>query len=104
MGMHPSFTPPPPPPSQNPRVKKDQRAPFNERNDRFSSGPDQGRGQETAGSVVGPDEGVHYPQTENSFRNDESESEDEAPRRSRHGDGKKKKNSMDGDATTGTEK
>ncbi|KAH0696830.1 hypothetical protein KY290_015949 [Solanum tuberosum] len=104
MGIHPSFIPPTPPPSQNPRVKKDQRAPFNERNDRFNSGPDQGRGQEIAGSVGGPDEGVHYPQTENSFRNDESESEDEAPRRSRHGDGKKKKNSMDGDATTGTEK
>ncbi|XP_055803875.1 30-kDa cleavage and polyadenylation specificity factor 30-like isoform X2 [Solanum dulcamara] len=104
MGMHPSFIPPPPQTSQNPRVKKDQRAPVNERNDRFSSGPDQGRGQEIAGSVGGPDEGVRYPQTENSFRNDESESEDEAPRRSRHGDGKKKKHSMDGDAIIGTEK
>lgn len=104
MGMHPSFIPPPPQSSQNPRLKKDQRALGNERSDAFSSGPDQGRGQEIPGSVGGPDEAVGYPQSENSFRNDESESEDEAPRRSRHGDGKKKKHSMDGDATTGMEK
>ncbi|CAN4081994.1 unnamed protein product [Withania somnifera] len=103
MGMHPSFIPPPSQPSQNPRAKRDQRVLVNERNDRFNSGSDQGQGQEMAGSVSGPDEGAHYPQTGNSFRNEESESEDEAPRRSRHGDGKKKKHSMDGDATTGTE-
>ncbi|XP_009599048.1 30-kDa cleavage and polyadenylation specificity factor 30-like [Nicotiana tomentosiformis] len=89
MGMHPSFIPPPSQPSQNPRVKRDPKDPLNERIDRFSSGSDQRRGQEMAGSVGGPDEGVSYPQTGNSFRNDESESEDEAPRRSRHGDGKK---------------
>ncbi|KAJ8549317.1 hypothetical protein K7X08_033024 [Anisodus acutangulus] len=104
MGMHPSFIPPPSQPSQNPRVKRDQRALVNERNDRFNSGPDQGRAQEMAGSVGGPDEGVRYPQTGNNFTNDESESEDEAPRRSRQGDVKKKKHSMEGDATTGTEK
>lgn len=115
VGMHPSFVPPSSQPSQNPyRPKREQRAPVHDRNDRFSSGSDQGKGQEMAGSVGGPD-GVNYPQrgkTEqdaqfgagNSFKNDESESEDEAPRRSRHGDGKKKRRDTDDDAATASEK
>lgn len=43
---------------------------------------------------------------ENTFKNGESESEDEAPRRSRHGEGKKKRRSLEGDdaATTSDDK
>lgn len=99
VGMPPMFPPPPPPNSQNTnRTKRDQRTPVNDRNDRYSGGSDQGRGQDMAG----PDDETQYLQGlksqqddqfggGNSFRNDESESEDEAPRRSRHGEGKKKR-------------
>lgn len=109
--MHPSFIPPSSQPSQYPyRAKREQRAPVSDRNDRFSS--DQGKGQEMMGSVNGPD-GVHMQigKSEhdnqfgagNSLKNDGSESEDEAPRRSRHGDGKKKRRDVDEDAATGSE-
>ncbi|KAA8514848.1 hypothetical protein F0562_018027 [Nyssa sinensis] len=116
VGMPPLF---PPPPSQTPQnlnrmVKRDQRAPANDRNDRYSAGSEQGRGQEMAGSGVGPDDETQYQQgvktqpedqfdAGNSFKNDESESEDEAPRRSRHGEGKKKRRSSEADATTGSD-
>ncbi|KAK4709866.1 hypothetical protein R3W88_004379 [Solanum pinnatisectum] len=112
VGMHPSFVPPSSQPSQYPyRAKREHRAPVSDRNDRFSS--DQGKGQEMMGSVGGPD-GVHMQigKSEhdnqfgagNSLKNEESESEDEAPRRSRHGDGKKKRRDVDEDAATGSEK
>uniref|UniRef100_A0A0V0IR48 Putative cleavage and polyadenylation specificity factor CPSF30-like n=1 Tax=Solanum chacoense TaxID=4108 RepID=A0A0V0IR48_SOLCH len=112
VGMHPSFVPPSSQPSQYPyRAKREQRAPVSDRNDRFSS--DQGKGQEMMGSVGGPD-GVHMQigksEHDNQFgagnsqKNEESESEDEAPRRSRHGDGKKKRRDVDEDAATGSEK
>ncbi|OVA10949.1 zinc finger protein [Macleaya cordata] len=109
MGMQQFRQPPPPQPSQNSNwvVKRDQRRTGN---DRYSAGSDQSKGQEMAGPG-GPDEETKYqqgvrPQSDdsfgggggggggvgggNSFRNDESESEDEAPRRSRHGEGKKR--------------
>lgn len=93
------FPPLPAPSSQNNSrsVKRDQRT---------AAGSDQGRG--TAG---GADDEALYQQeglksshedqfgVGNSFRNDESESEDEAPRRSRHGEGKKKRRGSEGDAT-----
>ncbi|XP_015066679.1 30-kDa cleavage and polyadenylation specificity factor 30-like [Solanum pennellii] len=111
VGMNPSFIPPSSQPSQYPyRAKREQRAPVSDRNDRFSS--DQGKGQETMGSVNGPD-GVHMQigKSEhdnqfgagNSLKNDGSESEDEAPRRSRHGDGKKMRREVHEDAATGSE-
>ena len=68
-----------------------------------------------AGSGGGLDDETQYPQdgqkshlqdqfaAGNGFRNDESESEDEAPRRSRHGEGKKKRRSLEGDITTGSD-
>ena len=113
VAMPPMFLPlppPPPPPTStsqnNNRAKRDQRTPVNDRNDRYSSGggsgSDQGRGQDMAAAGPGPDDETQYQQGlksqqddqfggGNSFRNDESESEDEAPRRSRHGEGKKKR-------------
>ncbi|CAA2956889.1 30-kDa cleavage and polyadenylation specificity factor 30 [Olea europaea subsp. europaea] len=102
------FFPPPSQPSQNfNRPKRDQKALSGYRNDRFSSGSNQGM----AGSIGGHnDEALNQQrgkaQSEdqygagNNFRNDESESEDEAPRRSRHGEGKKKRHSTEVDATT----
>uniref|UniRef100_A0A5B7ASC4 Cleavage and polyadenylation specificity factor CPSF30 n=1 Tax=Davidia involucrata TaxID=16924 RepID=A0A5B7ASC4_DAVIN len=116
IGMPPLFPPQPSQLSQNLNrmVKRDQRAPANDRNDRYSAGSDQGRGQEMAGSGGGPDDETQYQRgvktqqedqfgAGNSLRNDESESEDEAPRRSRHGEGKKKKRSSEADATTGSD-
>lgn len=106
VGVAPFYPPPPLQPSQNSnRVKRDLKAPSSDRND----GPDQGKGQEISGSTGGHgDEGRNQqrgkPQQEdhysagNSYRNDESESEDEAPRRSRHGEGKKKRRSLEADS------
>ncbi|KAL6991986.1 hypothetical protein U1Q18_010097 [Sarracenia purpurea var. burkii] len=102
-GMPPMFPPPTSQPSQllNRVIRRDQRAPANDKNDRYSAGSNQGKGQETAASGAADDEtpyqhGIKTQQEDqfgpgNNFRNDESESEDEAPRRSRHGEGKKKR-------------
>lgn len=116
VGMPPFFPPPQPQSSQNTnRPKRDQKAPGNDRNDRHSTGLEQGKGQDVASSGGGPDGEAQYQQRTkaqqedqsggagNSFRNDESESEDEAPRRSRHGEGKKKRRSSEGDATVGSD-
>nr|GMD07352.1 30-kDa cleavage and polyadenylation specificity factor 30-like [Ipomoea batatas] len=103
VGMAPSFAPPPSQALQNSyRGKRDPKAPGSDRNDRFSSGSDQGKDKEMASSAGGPDDKAPYLQ--NSLRNDESESEDEAPRRSRHGEGKKRRGSLEADATTPPEK
>ncbi|PIN07328.1 putative signal transduction protein involved in RNA splicing [Handroanthus impetiginosus] len=103
VGVPPFFPPPSTQPSQNSsRAKRDQKAPTSDRND----GSDQGTGQEKVGRPG--DEGQyehggraqqqdHY-STGNSHRNDESESEDEAPRRSRHGEGKKRRRSLEIDS------
>lgn len=104
VGMHPFY---PPPPQQQPsqnlnRSKRDQKAPSSDRNE----SSDQAKGQDMAGAI---EEGRnqqrgkaqqddHY-SAGNSYRNDESESEDEAPRRSRHGEGKKKRRSLEADGT-----
>lgn len=114
-GSRPGGMPFPPlhaPSTQNSNrpVKRDQRIAGNDRNDRYSAGSEQGRG--TAG---GPDDDGQYQQegikgahedqfgAGNRFRNDESESEDEAPRRSRHGEGKKKQRGSEGDVTPGSD-
>ncbi|KAI3455939.1 hypothetical protein Pfo_012602 [Paulownia fortunei] len=106
VGMLPFYAPPPTQPSQNSnRAKRDQKAPTGDRN----NGSDEGKGQEMAGSVGGPGDVGQYQQrgkaqqhdhysAGNSHRNDESESEDEAPRRSRHGEGKKKRRSLEADS------
>lgn len=112
VGMPTMFPPPPQQSAQNSNriAKRDQRAPTNDRNDRYSTGSDQGRGLDTAGRSSGQDDETQYhhgskAQQEdqfgagNSFRNEESDSEDEAPRRSRHGEGKKKRRDLEGDAT-----
>ncbi|KAJ4837846.1 30-kDa cleavage and polyadenylation specificity factor 30 [Turnera subulata] len=95
------FPPPPGPSSQNINRagKRDQRATGTDRNERCSAGSDQGRG--TGGAPE--DESQEGFGAGNSFRNDESESEDEAPRRSRHGEGKKKRRGSEGDATPGSD-
>lgn len=115
VGMPPVFPAPSSQPSQNSnRTKRDQKTVPTERNDRFSSGSDQGKGQEIIGSVGGAEDDSRYQQkgktqgedqlaSGNTFRNDESDSEDEAPRRSRHGEGKKKRRSSEGDATNGSD-
>ncbi|CAH9105887.1 unnamed protein product [Cuscuta europaea] len=94
-GMGSPFVPPPPSHAlQNSyRGRREQKAPSSsDRNERFGSGPpDQGKAQEMGSSGVGAEEKVPYYHHQNSHRNDESESEDEAPRRSRHGEGKKRR-------------
>lgn len=92
-GMPPMF-PPPPPPNQNNWAGKrgDQRS---SAMDRYSAGSEPGRDQDM-GARGGPDDESRYQHGQkgeqedrsaagNNFRNDDSESEDEAPRRSRHG-------------------
>ncbi|XP_022994747.1 30-kDa cleavage and polyadenylation specificity factor 30-like [Cucurbita maxima] len=106
----PLYPPPAVPSSQNMNraMKRDQRGPGSDRNDRYIAGSDQNRGQEIPGS--GHDDEMQYKQGSKAYpdeqygmgtaiRNEESESEDEAPRRSRHGEGKKKRRGSEGDAT-----
>ncbi|CAA3013981.1 30-kDa cleavage and polyadenylation specificity factor 30 [Olea europaea subsp. europaea] len=106
-GGMPPFFPPPSQPLQNfNRPKRDQKALSGYRNNRFNYGSDLGM----AGSVGPSDEAQNQQSWKalsedqygagNNFRNDQSDSEDEAPRRSRHGEGKKKRHSMEVDATT----
>ncbi|KAK4488153.1 hypothetical protein RD792_003895 [Penstemon davidsonii] len=84
LGM-PHFYPQPSQPSQNSNRAKG-------RNDNSN----HAKGHEMAGTVHGlGDEGRFS--AGNSYRNNESESEDEAPRRSRHGEGKKKRRSLEED-------
>ncbi|KAL7089507.1 hypothetical protein ACP275_13G189300 [Erythranthe tilingii] len=100
-GRAPFYPPPPPQPVQQPyqnqiRAKRDQKGPTNSyRND--GSDEQQGKVKEAAGDVgqnrhSGGNIIVHG-------NNDESESEDEAPRRSRHGEGKKKRRSLEADSS-----
>lgn len=114
VGMPPMFPLPPAPASQNSgrAIKRDQRTPTN---DRSSAGSEQGRGQEMGGPGGGLDDETQYQQegqkahhedqfaAGNGFRNDDSESEDEAPRRSRHGEGKKKRRGLEGDVATASD-
>ncbi|KAF5472570.1 hypothetical protein F2P56_009283 [Juglans regia] len=96
VGMPQMFPPPSLPSSQNINrvVKRDQRD--NDRNDRYSAGSDHIKGQEMPSPGRRPDDETQYHRGfkahredqhggGNNFRNDDSESEDEAPRRSRHG-------------------
>lgn len=82
-GGRPGFPQQQLPPSQN-RAKRDQAAAGG------GGGSTQGMGQDDEAQIGG----------ESMFKNGESESEDEAPRRSRHGEGKKKRRSSEGDAAT----
>lgn len=96
-GMNPMFPPPPPPQNTNRVAKRDQRT--NDRNDRYGSGIEQqNKGQDMLNQSGGPDDDMQYQEDQyaavNNPRNDESESEDEAPRRSRHGEGKKRKGEL----------
>ncbi|XP_039006971.1 30-kDa cleavage and polyadenylation specificity factor 30-like isoform X2 [Hibiscus syriacus] len=97
VGMPPTFPGLAAPSSQNSGwgIKRDQRTPTN---DRYSAGPEQGRGQDMTGPGGGLDDETQYQHdvqkadslaAGNSFRNGDSESEDEAPRRSRHGKGRR---------------
>ena len=111
VGMPPMFPLAPAPSSQNSgrAVKRDQGTPTN---DRYNTGLEQGRGQEMAGAVGGLDDETHYQQEGQKAHHEdqftagssfnESESEDEAPRRSRHGEGKKKRRSLE-DVATGSD-
>ncbi|XP_057428639.1 30-kDa cleavage and polyadenylation specificity factor 30 [Lotus japonicus] len=102
VNMPPMFPPPPPPPQNTNRIaRRDQRT--GDRNDRYGPGSEQGKSQDMLSQSGGPDDDMQYQQghraqlqddqhpASNNFRNDDSESEDEAPRRSRHGEGKKRK-------------
>ncbi|KAE9594824.1 hypothetical protein Lal_00013313 [Lupinus albus] len=93
VNMPPMFPPPPPPPQNANRVpKRDQRT--NDRTDRHGSGSEQGRSQDMQSQSGGPDDDMQYQQgykANQDDQNEDSESEDEAPRRSRHGEGKKKR-------------
>ncbi|XP_038988578.1 zinc finger CCCH domain-containing protein 45-like isoform X2 [Phoenix dactylifera] len=109
MGVPPFLHPPPPLPNTR-AAKRDQRRPASDWSDMHEPGLDQGsKGQEMTGPSHGVDDEMvsHHgakAQTEgkfvsaNSFQND-SESEDEAaPRRSRHGEGKRKRPGSEGEA------
>ncbi|KAJ6314559.1 hypothetical protein OIU78_018104 [Salix suchowensis] len=106
------FAPFPAPSSQNNSrpVKRDQRAAANDRNDRHGVESDVARGaagesNEERKYLQETSKASHEDQfgAVNSIRNDESESEDEAPRRSRHGEGKKKRRGSGDDATPGSD-
>ncbi|KAJ6754134.1 YTH YT521-B HOMOLOGY DOMAIN-CONTAINING [Salix purpurea] len=106
------FAPFPAPSSQNNSrpVKRDQRAAANDRNDRHGVESDVARGaagesNEERKYLQETSRASHEDQfgAVNSIRNDESESEDEAPRRSRHGEGKKKRRGSGDDATPGSD-
>lgn len=99
--VFPEFGPPGPLPPQDTTnyPKKDQRRQTNDRSERYSAGPEQGRSQETASPGGAADDETRYqpgPRSQNKDafgggdRSGESESEDEAPRRSRHVEGKKR--------------
>ncbi|XP_010926956.1 zinc finger CCCH domain-containing protein 45 [Elaeis guineensis] len=104
MGVSPFLHPPPPPPPPNSRpAKRDQRRPASDRSDRHEPVLDQvNKVQEMMGPSNGADGDMGYHrgakvQSEDkfvsgdNFQNDDSESEGEAaPRRSRHGEGKRK--------------
>ncbi|XP_073058504.1 LOW QUALITY PROTEIN: 30-kDa cleavage and polyadenylation specificity factor 30-like [Primulina eburnea] len=106
VGM-PSFYPPPQSqlPQNSYRVNRDMRAPTSYR----SENSDQVKGPEMVGSGGGPeDEGRHQQSgktqqddhfSAGNYRNDESSSEDEAPRRSKHGERKKKSRKWEADST-----
>ncbi|KAL1829524.1 hypothetical protein ACET3Z_007936 [Daucus carota] len=111
-GVHPMYPPAQSQPSLTTnKGKRDQKATVNDRSDRYSAGSDQGKGVELLNSGGGQDDEVQYqhrmnPQQEdhngagNSYKHDDSASEDEAPRRSRHGEGRKKRRSTERDETT----
>ncbi|KAG5011597.1 hypothetical protein JHK82_023790 [Glycine max] len=92
VNMPPMFPPPPPlPQNANRAAKRDQRTA--DWNDRFGSGSEQGKSQDMLSQSGGPDDDPQYQQGYKGNQDDhpdDSESEDEAPRRSRHGEGKKK--------------
>ncbi|CAA0827573.1 30-kDa cleavage and polyadenylation specificity factor 30 [Striga hermonthica] len=100
VGMPPPFYPPPQPqlPHQNNSNRanrREQTGPYgnNERHASF----EQSKGQESLDGRNQERETTGFQQEDRlysvgkNYRNEESESEDEAPRRSRHGEGKKKK-------------
>ncbi|KVH87501.1 YTH domain-containing protein [Cynara cardunculus var. scolymus] len=85
------------PPQNTSRSKRDQVAVGG--NDRYSGGG----GSQPIGQDIGRPDDEGQPGGENTFKNGESESEDEAPRRSRHGEGKKKRRGSEGDAATNSD-
>ncbi|XP_054804354.1 30-kDa cleavage and polyadenylation specificity factor 30 [Prosopis cineraria] len=98
-GMPPMFMPPPQHQNTNRVARRDQRT--NDRNDRYGPGLES-KGPDMMSQSGGLEDDMQYQQGFNSaqedqyavgnhLRNEESESEDEAPRRSRHGEGKKRK-------------
>ncbi|KAK1420333.1 hypothetical protein QVD17_21846 [Tagetes erecta] len=81
------------------RNKRDQVAAGG--NDRYSGGAG---GAQPMEHDVGRADDETQPGGESAYKNGESESEDEAPRRSRHGDGKKKRrDGSEGDAATASD-
>lgn len=99
MGMPPMFPPQPgQPQAANRGPKRDQREPGNEWGETYGPGPEQGKVQDDPQhqQAVKSQTDDKYSSGKN-VGNDDSESEDEAPRRSRHGEGKKKRRDVDGD-------
>ncbi|XP_021717647.1 30-kDa cleavage and polyadenylation specificity factor 30-like [Chenopodium quinoa] len=99
MGMPPIFpSQPGPPQGGNRGPKRDIRGSGSDWGETFGSVPDQGKLQDMSGrGDDSSNQGAEKFVSRNSLTNDDSESEDEAPRRSRHGEGKKKRRSLDGD-------
>lgn len=109
MGMPPMFPPQPGPPQGGNRPpKRDQRGSGNDWGDTYGTGPEQGKAQDVGAFGGGRGDDSQYQQgiksqlddkfgSRNNITNDDSDSEDEAPRRSRHGEGKKKRRSLEGD-------
>ncbi|KAF3785940.1 cleavage and polyadenylation specificity factor 30 [Nymphaea thermarum] len=107
--------PPPLPHGSSSQGKRDQRRSVTDRSsggDRFPPGQEQSRAPDTSSPVNGIEPEPRYGPplkgqfqdsfaVSNNFRHDESESEDEAPRRSRHGEGKKKRRDSGGGDTSG---
>ncbi|XP_031499944.1 LOW QUALITY PROTEIN: 30-kDa cleavage and polyadenylation specificity factor 30 [Nymphaea colorata] len=109
--------PPPLPHGSSGQGKRDQRRSVTDRSsggDRFPPGQEQSRAPDTSSPVNGIEPEPRYGPplkgqfqdsfgVSNNFRHDDSESEDEAPRRSRHGEGKKKRRDSGGGDTSGAQ-
>ncbi|CAN6454746.1 unnamed protein product [Victoria cruziana] len=107
--------PPSVPHGSNGQGKREQRRSVTDKtsgSDRFPPGQEQSRAPDTSGPVDGiepepryvpPSKGQLHDNfvVSSNFRHDESESEDEAPRRSRHGEGKKKRRDSGGGEASG---
>ncbi|XP_074272482.1 30-kDa cleavage and polyadenylation specificity factor 30 [Silene latifolia] len=102
MGMAPMFPPQPGPPQGGPNrpPKRDQRGPNNDWGEPYGTGPEPGKAQDDLQHQTIKSQTDDKYSSRKHPGNDDSESEDEAPRRSRHGEGKKKRRDVEGDVNS----